>query len=160
MGSMRSPSCRSLVRRLVPGLVIAACLVGCRGDRLTTIALAGPGTAEGKYTAGPDVVLWADTEGEWVGTKNSKLSIVYDVEVLQAGAKVGQIVCETSTGTQSFCGFATSFNNQRRADCEVLLKCELPATKPGEVVLRVTGRLGDAPRTKSVRKMNLNVRRR
>lgn len=145
---------------LVPAIALAASLVGCRGDKVTTIALAGPGTAEGKYMSGPDVVLWSDWEGEWQGSKNSKLSVAYDIEVLQAGARIAQLTCVTTNTTTSFCGRSVGIFNNRSADCEVLLKCELPATKPGEVVLRVTGRMGDPSRTKSIKKMDLVVRRR
>lgn len=157
---MRSSRPRFVARVFLPTAVLALGLVGCRGEKVTTIALAAPGTAEGKYQSGPDVVLWADSDGEWRGSKSSKLSLIYDVEVFQAGAKVGQINCATTSSTTSICGSSRTFGSERSEDCEVLLKCELPATKPGEVVLRVTGQMGDPARTKRIKKMDLVVRRR
>lgn len=38
------------------------------------------------------------------------------------------------------------------------MQCDLPATQPGEVTLRVTGRLLDPAKTKTVHRMHLNVR--
>ena len=149
---MRSPT------RALPLLGSAVLLVGCRGDLIATAVLAKPGTTEVRYTDARGVALWSDWEGEWNGGKRSALPIAYDIEVFQGGAKVGSVSCNANDNSQSICGTSTTIFGKRSADCEVKLRCALPATKPGEVVLRVTGRITDPVNTKVVKKMNLNVR--
>lgn len=137
----------------------ALALVGCRGEKVATVELAGPDiTAETKFTTTKQVVLWSDWDAVWKGRKNMDFPVSYKVDVLQAGALVGTVSCDTKSSSQGTCKPGADMTTPYRAQCEVRLKCELPETKPGEITLRVTATLVDPANTKQVTQLNLNVR--
>lgn len=147
-----------LSNRLVVVIAASVGLLGCRGDKIATVVLAGPGTAEVRFASEKTVTLWSDWEGEWKGGTRSKLQLAYEVEVLQAGILVGKVGCDTISVLESVCSGGSNEHGNRKDRCEVQMKCELPDTMPGEITLRVTGRLLEPATTKSVTKMNVNVR--
>lgn len=120
--------------------------------------MTSPGTGETRFTTDKAIALWSDYGGEWEGGSKSHLPLAYDIEVLQGGAVVGKVSCDTRSVRQSVCSGGSSIFGKRTGACEVELKCDLPETKPGEVTLRVTGRLPDPAKVKKVYKMHLNVR--
>lgn len=154
-----SPSFRSSRVRVGALLALVVGLAGCQGDLLATAVLTGPGTAEARFTTTGPVVLWSDWSGEWSGNNAAKLSLVYEIDVEQAGVLVGHVTCNTTRSSATSCVNERELPTSESADCEVKLRCELPPTKPGEIVLRVTGRLGDPDHTKRVSKMSLRVRK-
>lgn len=131
---------------------------GAEVDKIATVTLAGPGTAEARYTSEKTLTVWSDWTGEWRGTSRSKLQLAYDIELLQGGKSVGKVSCDTSSVKSSFCSSDWNTMGHRKASCEVQMKCELPDTKPGEVTVRVVGKLLDPANTKKVDKMDLNLR--
>jgi hypothetical protein len=131
---------------------------GCRGKIVATAQLTAPGAAETRFpVTGKKLALWADTDGKWNGSKNSRFDATYEIDVLQNGATVGHISCSTMErdGT-TVCGTHSNVMGSHDADCEIALGCRLPPLTGGEVQLRVTGRTG--PTVKLVRKMSLNIR--
>ncbi len=140
-------------------VVLCGALVGCRGKLLATAYLAGPGTAEAHFTAGAPVELWSDSVGTWLGPEWAKLPLHYDIDVTQSGKLVGRASCDTDTedGT-SVCGVESNAGGRHHGDCEVHMICDLPKLAPGDVTLKVTGRIADPSRVKSLTLMSLNVR--
>lgn|GEM_PF-2040542 len=128
---------------------------------LATAKLTGPGVAETRFSAATKVELWSDFEGKWEGRGRSlPMPLAYDIEVIQGGEKVGQVICSTAGASTKVCSSAINTTNEHSGDCEVRMNCELPAVRPGEVLLRVTGRVSDPARVQQVNKMSLNVRAR
>ena len=144
---------------VVSCLAASSMLVGCRGDKLATVELAGPDVVgEAKFTTTKQVVLWSDWDAVWKGRRNMDFPVTYKVEVLQAGALVGTVTCDTKSNSQGTCKIGVNFSEAYRAQCEVRMKCELPETKPGEITLRVSAKLDDPGNTKQVTQLNVNVR--
>lgn len=138
---------------------LALALVGCRGEKVATVELAAPGvTAETKYTTTKQVVLWSDWDAVWNDRKNMSFPVVYTVDVWQAGALVGTVTCDTASASEGTCKPGANLGEPYRAQCEIRMKCALPETKPGEVTLRVTAKLGDPAKTGKVTQLNVNVR--
>ena|SRR5438105_1765487 len=136
-------------------------LAGCRGDLLASAKLPGPGTAQTRFDSGKDVELWSAFDGQWEGNASSKYSkppLAYQIEVLQGGDVVGKVTCVTATSSSRVCGEFKKVGGEFEGDCEFRMNCELPKLRPGEVVLRVTGKLADPARVKQVKDMSLNVR--
>jgi hypothetical protein len=140
-------------------LLVTSLLTGCRGKLIATAQLTQPGTAETKVAVSGKkrLALWADTDGKWNGSKDSRFDASYEIDVLQGGATVAHVSCSTMDhdGT-TVCGTHTTINANHDADCEIALGCKLPPLVAGEAQLKVTGRVG--PTVKQVRKMSINVR--
>ena len=138
-------------------LTFALLLVACRGKIAGTVPLAGDGDAEANIqTTGGKLTLWADTDGKWEGSENTKIDIRYDIEILQQGKSLARLTCQTSDANTSVCGTHTNIMGQHDADCELKLRCDVPAIPAGETVFRVKGTTGT--NVKMIRKMSLNVR--
>ncbi len=158
---MLVPNGSGPAQTIVRALALAALclgLLGCRGDRIAGVAMLAPGTGEARFTSDKTLSLWSDWSGEWEGGTKSHLPLAYEIEVLQGGAVVGKVSCDTKSIRQSVCSGGSSIFGHRTGACEDEMKCDLPDTKPGEITLRVTGRLLDPAKTKKVHKMHLNVR--
>ena len=134
-------------------------LVACRGEKIATVQLAGPDVVgEAKLTTTKPVVLWSDWDAVWKGRKNMDFPVSYKVDVLQDGALVGTVACDTASASQGTCKPGADMSTPYRAQCEIRMKCQLPETKPGEITLRVTAKLVDPANTKQVTQLNVNVR--
>ncbi len=137
--------------------VVVSSSVGCRGKMVATAVLSGPGTADVQFeSTGKPLVLWADTEGSWIGDKRSRFPALYEIDVLSNGAKIGHVTCDTSTSTMRVCGTRVSVNNSRQGDCELKLTCRLPPIPAGSASLHVTGSSG--PGASNIKNMSINVR--
>lgn len=139
-------------------LTLGLLLGGCRGKKLGTAELHGPGLAETMIQASgkKKLALWADLDGKWTGSDNSNMEIVYEVDVLQNGKPLGHLSCSTADSSTRVCGTVMTVNDSHDADCELALPCKVPPVAAGDVIFKVKATLGS--NAKSVRKMSLNVR--
>lgn len=137
-------------------LALALLFSGCRGKMLATAELHGAGTAEARFAATTaKLALWADTEGKWRGGKRFPVS--YDLAVTIDGKSLGHVTCSTADVSVSVCGTSVTIGSSHSADCELKMKCSLPALPAaGAIVLRVTAKLG--PGVESTTNVSLNVR--
>lgn len=145
-------------KRTILAVVALLTLPGCRGKQVARVELRAAGSAEGRFVPGAaPLLLWADLDGKWQGNKNSKMPVLYRIDVLQGGAPLASLTCDTTQGLTSVCGISSTVGNSRSADCEVKLACKLPKLSPGtEVTLRVTGTPG--ARIKTLTDMSIIVR--
>ena len=113
--------------------ILVACILvtaACRGRIVATAELHGEGTAEAHFqSTGAPLVLWADTDGTWRGSKDFPTAI---------------------------CGTHISNGDLQSGDCELKLTCTLPAIPSGDTILRVKGVPGKY--AMEVKKMSINVR--
>jgi hypothetical protein len=130
-------------------------LAGCRGKVLASVDLQPSGSGALKLPAGETKLsLWADTDGSWRDTK--QMPVLFDFDVLSAGKSVAHFTCDTKDPSESVCGVAVSNGNEHSGDCEMKMRCELPAL-PADATLQVVGRAG--PGVRAVKKLVLNVRK-
>ena len=150
---MRSSTCGILV-------VVSVCLVfvaGCRGKAVGTAALRGNGTATAQFqSSGKQLVLWADTDGEWQGASKSHFPAHYEIDVLAKGVRVAHVSCDSASASTSVCGSTVTINSKHRGDCELKLNCQLPIIPAGPAAIQVTGTVG--PGVTNVTNMSINVR--
>jgi hypothetical protein len=132
----------------------------CRGKPVIAAELTGPGAATARFTAraGQTYAIWADTEGSWIGGKRSRFPAEYTIAVEQGGKSLGKLSCDTRSSNLTVCGVDATCGNEKSADCEYMLNCALPPLAPGEVVLKVEGRIADPKRVTKVKKMSIVVR--
>lgn len=165
MGFTVQPRCETMAidPLMRPRLVSVAFLLGlaglaaCRGKVAGTAHLAGPGAADASFTStGQPLVLWADTDGEWIGNDDSHFSARYEIDVLANGKKLTHLACDTRASKVSVCGTKMTVGMHQREDCELKLACELPPIPAGPASIHVVGALG--PETVGVKNMSINVR--
>ena len=147
------------VRFALAAIAVLVSLAGCRGKVLASAELTGPGIAEAQFIAtGGKATLWADLDGAWSGTKNSQMEVRYEVELVQNGATIGSLVCDTKAnrGSSSVCGTHSDIHGEHEGDCEISLDCPLPQLPAGATVMRVKATTGS--NVKSVKRMSLNLR--
>lgn len=98
-----------MTARAVAFAAASLSLLGCRGDRIAGVALLAPGTGETRFTSDKQLSLWSDWSGEWQGGSKSHLPLAYEIDVLQGGALVGKVSCDTRSTRQAVCGGGSNF---------------------------------------------------
>ncbi len=145
-------------RALCTFVLAASALSGCRSKLVShaDIRTSG-GFAEVMMTLPAGASIWADTDGEWNGPKNSYMSVAYTIEVLEDGKVTGTVTCDTSATESAVCGSITNIGGHHAGDCELRLSsCKVPNGVTGAVTLKITARSG--ANVTVVRNLSLNFR--
>lgn len=139
-------------------MVLAVAMGGCRGKLIARADIrASGGSAEVSATPPAGATVWADTDGEWNGPKNSYMAITYTIEIMQGGKATGTFTCDTSVVETAVCGSVTNIGGHHSADCELLLSaCKLPSAATGAVTLKITAKTG--ANVTVARNLSLNFR--
>ncbi|NOU30151.1 MAG: hypothetical protein HOO96_19790 [Polyangiaceae bacterium] len=137
---------------------MALALGGCRGKLVAHADIRASGaSAEVTTTLPAGATIWADTDGEWNGSKNSYMSVAYTIEVMEGGKATGSVTCDTSATESAVCGSITNIGGHHSGDCELrLATCKLPNGVTGAVTLKITAKTG--ANVTVARNLSLNFR--
>jgi len=140
-------------------MVLVLALGGCRGKLVAHGDIrASGGTAELTTTLPAGATIWADTDGEWNGGKNSHMDVTYTIEVMEGGKATGSVTCDTSAAESAVCGSITNIGDHHHSgDCELRLSsCKLPNGATGTMTLKISAKTG--ANVTAVRNLSLNFR--